>query len=329
MVKWSRYSPELLLKSENDLIQFSGVEIERKNICIGRGLYLHCLTCGDPSKPAMVLLHGYCGSGLIFFKILHKFVDKYRIYIVDHLGMGRSSRPEFVPNTLESAEEFFVEPLELFRKFIGVEKLLLVGHSFGGYISGCYALKYPQNVSKVLLLSPVGFGQKPKEFDFLKEIDGDWWVRFMKKFMMFFWVKNITPISLIRKCGPITGHFFQAYSKDRFNSLSQEENLAVGNYLEQINIMPGSGEYGLVYILEPGAWARSPLCVRFEEANIPLAFFFGDIDWVKPDGARQLKKHYSGKMLIYMISHSDHHLYWDNPEDLSEKMLEAIELLDN
>jgi len=58
---------------------------------------------------------------------------------------------------------------------------------------------------------------------------------------------------LIRKCGPITGHFFQAYSKDRFNSLSQEENIAVGNYLEQINIMPGSGEYGLVYILEPGA----------------------------------------------------------------------------
>ncbi|CAG9323336.1 unnamed protein product [Blepharisma stoltei] len=329
MVKWSRYSPDLLLQSENDLIRLSGVEIERRNVCIGRGLFLHCLTCGDPANPPMILLHGYCGSGLIFFKILKRLVENYRIYIVDHLGMGRSTRPEFIPNTLESAEEFFVEPLEIFRQIEGIDKFILVGHSFGGYISGCYALKYPEHVSKVLYLSPVGFGKKPKEFDFLKELEGDWWIRFVNKFMVFFWLKNITPVSLIRKCGPITGHFFKAYARDRLNSLTKEENHAVGNYLEQINIMPGSGEYGLVYILEPGVWARSPLCARFEKSKTPMAFFFGDIDWVKPDGARQLEKNYSGKMLIYMISHSDHHLYWDNPQELAEKMIEAIEVLDS
>lgn len=186
MVKWSRYSPEILDASENELIRLSGIEITKRNVCIGRATFLHCLTCGNPENPPMILLHGYCGSGLIFFKILKKLTEKYRIYIVDHLGMGRSSRPEFTANSLEAAEEFFVESLELFRQIEGIERFVLVGHSFGGYISGCYVLKYPERVEKVLYLSPVGFGHKPKEFDFYKELEGDWKLRFVQKFMMFF-----------------------------------------------------------------------------------------------------------------------------------------------
>ena len=37
-----------------------------------------------------------------------------------------------------------------------LEKFVLAGHSFGGYISGFYTLRHTQYVKKLLLLSPVG-----------------------------------------------------------------------------------------------------------------------------------------------------------------------------
>ena len=37
----------------------------------------------------------------------------------------------------------------------------LAGHSFGGYIAGIYAKKYPQHIRKVVFISPIGFSQKP------------------------------------------------------------------------------------------------------------------------------------------------------------------------
>ena len=38
----------------------------------------------------------------------------------------------------------------------------------GGYISSVYAMRYPEEIKKLLLLSPVGFPHKPDDFDHTK-----------------------------------------------------------------------------------------------------------------------------------------------------------------
>jgi len=40
---------------------------------------------------------------------------------------------------------------------------ILAGHSFGGYICGHYAIKYPQHIKKLLMLSPAGVVKRPDE----------------------------------------------------------------------------------------------------------------------------------------------------------------------
>ena len=60
-----------------------------------------------------------------------------------------------------------------------------------------------------------------------------------------------------------------------------------------------------------------------------MAFFFGDIDWVTPDGAHQVSENASSMVLIYTISGSDHHLYWDNPKEFIEKIFHALDTLVN
>jgi pimeloyl-ACP methyl ester carboxylesterase len=49
-----------------------------------------------------------------------------------------------------------VESLEEWREKMNLEKMTLVGHSLGGYLSAVYALRYPERVERLILLSPAG-----------------------------------------------------------------------------------------------------------------------------------------------------------------------------
>ena len=37
-----------------------------------------------------------------------------------------------------------------------LKDFVLAGHSFGGFICGHYAVKYPEHIKKLLLMSPIG-----------------------------------------------------------------------------------------------------------------------------------------------------------------------------
>ena len=67
---------------------------------------------------------------------------KRPLYTFDLLGFGRSSRPKFDSDP-ENAEETFVESIEQWRQELDLKKVILMGHSFGGYLASSYALKYP------------------------------------------------------------------------------------------------------------------------------------------------------------------------------------------
>lgn len=43
----------------------------------------------------MVLLHGYGGSALIFYKIMKPLSEHFNLIMIDILGFGGSSRPKF------------------------------------------------------------------------------------------------------------------------------------------------------------------------------------------------------------------------------------------
>lgn len=328
MNKWSLYDPAKLDRVEKELIVASGVPIESHKVMVDSSNFLYCLTCGDKSNPPLVILHGYGGAGLIFFKVLKKLASKFYLYIFDHLGMGRSTRPTFTPQSVEEVESFFVEPIERARIHFGLSKFVLAGHSFGGYIAGCYTLKYRQHVEKLLFLSAVGIPSQPSNYDFVKELKGNWGERLREKSIMWFWVRNITPLHIFRLMGPLGHKFMQGMFGHRINGITVEETDMIMRYLEQISSLPGSGEYGLAMVINPGSWAKNPLVNRIHDLKVPMAFCFGDRDWVIPDGAHVVKEKSEGKVLIYTLHGSDHHMYWDNPEGLAENVIQAVDDLD-
>lgn len=46
---------------------------------------------------------------------------------------------------------------------MGIERMTLIGHSLGGYIVSAYALKYPERVDRLILLSPAGIVNHPEK----------------------------------------------------------------------------------------------------------------------------------------------------------------------
>ncbi|KIM25864.1 hypothetical protein M408DRAFT_17108 [Serendipita vermifera MAFF 305830] len=124
--------------------------------------------------PTTVILHGY-GAGLGFFSLNFETLSHWvsrrgqPVYLLDWLGMGRSSRPPFkvtaklsdTRQRVEQAESFFLDSLEEWRSKMNINKMTLVGHSLGAYLVTAYALKYPQRVSRLVLLSPAGVNAGP------------------------------------------------------------------------------------------------------------------------------------------------------------------------
>lgn len=57
----------------------------------------------------MVMVHGYGGSGIMFWKIIKPIAERYHLILVDILGMGGSSRPILNINGNEEGEHFLVD----------------------------------------------------------------------------------------------------------------------------------------------------------------------------------------------------------------------------
>ena len=124
---------------------------------------------GEDVEENLVMLHGY-GAGLGFFYNNFEGLSRakgWKLWALDLLGMGRSSRPAFKIHAKDQqgkigeVENWFIDALEEWRVQKKLDKITLLGHSLGGYMAVAYALKYPGHLNKLILASPVGIPEDP------------------------------------------------------------------------------------------------------------------------------------------------------------------------
>jgi proline iminopeptidase len=103
---------------------------------------------GEP----IIVLHG--GPGLFHdYLVPHfkKLAADYQIIFYDQRGCGKTPFPS---DTSSIKLESYIDDLEGIRKHLKIEKLNLLGHSWGGILAVSYGKKYPNNLSKIILVSP-------------------------------------------------------------------------------------------------------------------------------------------------------------------------------
>jgi len=112
---------------------------------------------GGQGKP-LVLIHGFGGSKDNFNRVAYYLTNQYTVYSIDVPGFGASTRDmnaDYVINTQIDRVHEIIEKLGLQKPHIG-------GNSMGGWISGAYAAKYPDNVASVWFLAPAGLVESRK-----------------------------------------------------------------------------------------------------------------------------------------------------------------------
>lgn len=96
---------------------------------------------------------------------LAPLTDRYQFVYYDQRGCGQSTRPfdTFTSqNTYENMQTLDralglgaqIADIERIRHILGQEKLILVGHSFGGFLAALYAAEFPERVEALVLVAP-------------------------------------------------------------------------------------------------------------------------------------------------------------------------------
>jgi proline iminopeptidase len=108
-------------------------------------IYYKILGKGKP----LVVVHGGPGASHDYFlPYLLPLARHNRLIFIDERGSGRSQKLEDAKGyTVEN----MVEDVEAIRKSLGLGKISLLGHSYGGALAQAYALKYQQNLTHLIL----------------------------------------------------------------------------------------------------------------------------------------------------------------------------------
>jgi len=121
----------------------------------------HVVVSGRKEAPPLVLLHGYMATSVMWGPNIADFSKDYRVYAIDVMGQPSKSIPMEPIRTPEEYAAWLAATLD----GLHLDRIFLVGMSYGGWLALNFAIAAPERVQKLVLLSPGGgFVPMAKQF---------------------------------------------------------------------------------------------------------------------------------------------------------------------
>jgi 2-hydroxy-6-oxonona-2,4-dienedioate hydrolase len=135
---------------------FQGVAFEQGYLDANgvRTRYLHA---GDPSNPALVLLHGSGGHAEAYVRNLDAHGEHFSTWAIDMLGHGYTDKPG---HPLEVRH--YVSHLIAVLDAIGARSVSLSGESLGGWVAARAAVDHPDRIERLVLNTAGGSAADPE-----------------------------------------------------------------------------------------------------------------------------------------------------------------------
>lgn len=283
-----------------------------------------CLNSESSNIP-LVMLHGL-GAGVALWVMNLDSLAAYRpVYAIDILGFGRSSRPKFTNDALV-AEKQLVKSIEEWRREMNISKMILLGHSMGGFIATSYAISYPDRIKHLILADPWGFPEKPADVN--SRYNVPLWVRALAVA-----VTPLNPFWALRVAGPLGQWVVEKTRPDimrKFSTVLEDEKL-ISQYIHQCNAQTPSGESAFHTMMDGFGWAKYPMVKRINELreDIPITLLYGSRSWVDSSAGEKIKKLRPNSMVdLKVITGAGHHVYADKAEIFNKYVNEACATCD-
>jgi pimeloyl-ACP methyl ester carboxylesterase len=167
------------------------------------GIKLHYLTAGH--GPALVLLHGYAETALMWKPIIPALVGRFTVIVPDLPGIGDSAIPA---NGLDMNTAAI--RMHALVRSLGVEKAEVVGHDIGLMVAYAYAAQFPAEVTKLVLMDA-----------FLPGV-GDWQTVYNDPRNWHFRFNGPTPEALVRGRERVYyEHYWNDFAADKNHSIAE------------------------------------------------------------------------------------------------------------
>ena len=106
----------------------------------------------DGTRLPLLCLHGGPGANWLHLKPYEALADERRVVFYDQIGSGNSGLEE--PHEVSIWQpELFVEEVGVVREALGLERVHVLGHSWGGMLGMQYATEQPEGLASLIVES--------------------------------------------------------------------------------------------------------------------------------------------------------------------------------
>lgn len=107
------------------------------------------------TAPAILLLHGLACDHTTWDPVIHRLAEHYTVIAPDLLGHGQSDKPR-ADYTLGG----YANGMRDLLTVLGIDKVTVVGHSFGGGVAMQFAYQFPERTERLGLVATGGLGRE-------------------------------------------------------------------------------------------------------------------------------------------------------------------------
>ena len=106
----------------------------------------------DDARLPLLCLHGGPGANWLHLKPYEALAEERRVVFYDQIGSGNSGLEE--PHEVSIWQpELFVEEIGVVREALGLERVHVLGHSWGGMLGMQYATEQPEGLASLIVES--------------------------------------------------------------------------------------------------------------------------------------------------------------------------------
>ncbi|GHT68896.1 hypothetical protein AGMMS50239_34820 [Bacteroidia bacterium] len=140
-------------------------------------LNINCVELNKTASETIVMVHGMLTNMSVFYlKIAPKLAEKYHVVLYDMRGHGLSEIASSGYDVHSMSKDLW-ELLDV----LGLEKVHLVGYSYGGYIALNTAIHHPEKTDKIAIIdSPTPISTLPQHLQ--KEYDPDFFEQHVRQY---------------------------------------------------------------------------------------------------------------------------------------------------
>jgi pimeloyl-ACP methyl ester carboxylesterase len=264
------------------------------------GVKLHYLTAGH--GPAVILLHGYTQTSLMWKPIFPLLAEKFTVIAPDLPGIGDSEIPANGLDMKTAAVR-----IHALAKSLGIEKARVVGHDIGLMVAYAYAAQFPTETEKLVVMDA-----------FLPGVAG-WENVYNNPDIWHFRFNGPTPEALVQgRERTYFEHFWNDFAADKTHSIPEADRIAYAAAYAR----PGRMRAGWAYFVSFQQAAKDFAELSQTKLTMPVLAVGGE----KANGALlgQQMKIVGSDATVIVLENTGHWVLEERPKETTDALVKFL-----